>query len=102
MPKAISQDRLNNVPAGLDAGHCYAKIQRDAHVSHGTVFNIRSQHWPDLKMSTGGCPHKLFATAVRYAVCLITNHNCVSAIQVTQTRSGLTGESISAETVQRH
>ncbi|QRV86894.1 Transposase [Ceratobasidium sp. AG-Ba] len=99
MPKAISQVKLNTILAGLDAGHKYAQIRRDARVSHGTISNVRSEYRPDIKTATAGLPRKLSQTAVRYAVRLVTHNNHVSAVQATRMLCELSGGLISPETV---
>ncbi|QRV85713.1 Transposable element Tcb2 transposase [Ceratobasidium sp. AG-Ba] len=101
MPKAISQSTLNTILAGLDAGHTYSQIRRDAHVSHGTISNVCSEHRPDLETAKAGRPRKLFPVAVRYAVRLVTHNNHVSAVQATHMLCELSGESIGPETVRR-
>ncbi|KAB5588393.1 hypothetical protein CTheo_8168 [Ceratobasidium theobromae] len=91
--------KLNDVLAGLDKGDSYTKIACNTGVSHGSISKIRSKHCPNLKMSVGRHPTKISPTATHHAVCLITHHNCVSAVQVACTLATISGEALHPETV---
>ncbi|KAB5587467.1 Transposase [Ceratobasidium theobromae] len=99
MPKVISPVKLAAVLAGLDKGDNYAKIACDTSISHGTISNIHAECCPDLKMSVGGCPCKISPTAACHATCLITHHNCVTAVHIAKTLNVITGQPVSAQTV---
>ena len=68
----------------LDQGKSYRQIQLSTGASLGVISFIRAGHRSTLPRAPGGCPQKLSAANIHYAICSVTSSKPATAASVTR------------------